>query len=260
MTRKIVITSGKGGVGKTTVTANVGYCLSKLGFRVCLCDLDFGLNNLDVVTSVENLIVFDLIDVIENRCRAKQALIQSPIAENLFVLPCNHSLAKSTVGAQNVKAVLEGLSVGFDYILIDCPAGIDVGFHRAVASADEAILVTTPNISSLRDADKVLTILKSYKLSSVKVVVNRMRGDLTAVGSAFSGEEIESALKTEIIGIIPEDDVLFQGINENQKINSGKAFKLLANNVVKKENRLYDYSSKYSGVLGSLRRELKKLL
>ena len=160
MAKCIVITSGKGGVGKTTVTANLGFRLASLGKRVCITDADFGLNNLDVVTGVENLVVYDVVDCIEGKCRAKQALIQSPVNKNLYILPAVHSFFKGEVSSENLKELIDGLSPSFDYILIDCPAGIDVGFRRAVSVCSEALVVTSSQLSSLRDADKVLAILR----------------------------------------------------------------------------------------------------
>ena len=158
MARKIVVTSGKGGVGKTTVASSLAVALAKKGERVVLCDADLGLNNVDVVTGVENLVTYDLVDVIEGRCRAKQALVLHPDIPNLHILTSSHSMPERYVSPQPFKLVLDALSPQFDYILIDCPAGIDEGFHRAVAAANEAIVVTTPHISALRDADKVITL------------------------------------------------------------------------------------------------------
>ena len=158
MAKKIVITSGKGGVGKTTVTANLGLTLAKNGYRVMLIDGDMGLNNLDVITLVDDLIVYDLIDVLNGKCRAKQALIQSPVSKNLYVMPCIHSLSQTEITSSRLKTEIDNLDNLFDYILIDCPAGIELGFHRAVSLADESIVVVTPNVASVRDADKVITI------------------------------------------------------------------------------------------------------
>jgi len=166
MARKIVITSGKGGVGKTTICANLGVKLANLGFKVALIDTDIGLNNLDVVMGVESKIVFDIADVISARCRVKQALIQDDRYPTLYVLPSAHLDSKNLITGPQVKNVVEMLSPSFDYILIDCPAGLDNGFHRAVFCANEALIVVTPHISSIRDVDKILLILSSYKLHS----------------------------------------------------------------------------------------------
>lgn len=178
MARKIVLTSGKGGVGKTTICANLGVALARLGKRVCLVDVDIGLNNLDVVTGVENKIVFDLVDVIQNKCRIKQALVQDLNQPNLFIMPSAHSYNKSQVTAENVKRVIDGLNDYFDFVLIDCPAGIDEPFERAVCGADEAIVVVTPHLSSLRDADKVLLMLGNFNIKDYSIVINRVRGDM----------------------------------------------------------------------------------
>lgn len=259
MTKKIVITSGKGGVGKTTITANLGYQLAKKGKRVLLVDCDFGLNNLDVVCYIEDKIVFDLIDVLENKCRIKQAVIESPINPNLFIIPCTHSAIKSTVSSQALKLSLESLEDSFDYILLDCPAGIDAGFHRAVSIATEAIIVTTPLMTSIRDADKVTSILKSYKLPT-RAVINRMRGDLVLSGQMYSKEDISNILKVDVIGIVPDSDVVINGIVDVQTAHSYKAFSLLASAVIKGNGKIYDYLSKYTGFFGSIRKELKKRL
>ncbi len=259
MAKKIVITSGKGGVGKTTVTGNLGYHLAKKGKRVLLVDCDFGLNNLDVVVNIENQIVFDLIDVLENRCRIKQALIESPLNANLFIIPCTHSAVKGSVSSQSLKLSLERLEESFDYILLDCPAGIDVGFHRAVSIASEALIVTTPHITSIRDADKVTSILKSYKLPTY-AVINRMRGDLVLNGQMYSKEDISNILKVDVLGIIPDDDFLFGGVVELSYSTPYKAFSLLAQSLIKGKGKVYDYLSKYTGFFGSIRKELKKRL
>lgn len=260
MTRKIVITSGKGGVGKTSITANLGYRLALGGKRVCVCDADFGLNNLDVVTGVENLVVYDVVDCIEGRCRPKQALIQSPSHKNLYVLPSVHTFAKERVSPENLKELIEGLSVGFDFVLVDCPAGIGGGFHKAVSACDEAIVVTTSQISSLRDADKVLSILRSYKLSEIGIVVNMIRGDLVADKLALTPEKIEGLLKTEVIGVIPADDrVMLKNAGDlPPECEAFKAFKTLCSNVVNKKNKIYDYTANYVGFFGSIRRGLKR--
>ncbi len=257
MAEKIVITSGKGGVGKTTFTINLGLALAKKGKRVVLLDFDFGLNNLDVVSNVEHLVVFDLIDVLNNRCRTKQALIKSPYNENLFVLPTSHSLNKE-IENQNFKDVIEDLDVLFDYVLIDCPAGIDKGFHRAVSNSDSAIVVTTAHLSSIRDADKVLSILKSYKLRRTFIVVNRYRGDLALQGVMFSLIDIENTLNEDVIGVIPEDDNFINGVVDVPDLECVKAYKIICDNLLKNERKIYDCFKKYKGFFGSIRKELKK--
>jgi septum site-determining protein MinD len=253
MARKIVVTSGKGGVGKTTVAANLGAQLSRRGERVILCDADFGLNNMDVATGVENLVVYDIVDVIEGRCRAKQALIRHPEFGNLYILASNHSAPERYISPQAVRLVLDALSPQFDFILIDCPAGIDEGFHRAVATADEAIVVTTPHISAIRDADKVITLLKSYEPQCVSVVVNRVRGDMLLSGKILSPKEIEEILNTPVLGILPENDDIYL----NNLSDKTRAFRLLAYNLLNDKKRMYDVTRKYTGLIGNFRRMLR---
>ncbi len=260
MSRKIVITSGKGGVGKTTITAGLGVMLANLGYRVVLADIDFGLNNLDVVMGVENKMVFDMLDVLEGRCRIKQALIQHQTKKNLFVLPSNKLQNSYSLSGASIKLMIEGLGNVFDFVLLDCPAGIDVGFHRAVSVADEAIIVTTPSLTSLRDADKVIGILKSYKMQKMSLIVNRARGDLMMGNKMMFPEDIQDMLKTDLIGIVPEEDSVFlsSGYELPKKSQSYLALKLTAQNVVNGGKKLYDVTGKYSGFFGSIRRSLKK--
>ena len=256
MARKIVVTSGKGGVGKTTIAECLSAQLAKRGQRVVLCDADLGLNNVDVATGVEQLATYDLVDVIEGRCRAKQALVRHPDFVNLHILTSSHSTPERYISPQAMKVVLDALAPQFDYAIIDCPAGIDEGFHRAVAVANEAIIVTTPHISALRDADKVITLLKSYAITSVKLVVNKVRGDLLASGQSLTPTEISALLKTPILGVIPED----YGIYGGDLADLHPAFKTLASNLATGRDKLYDTSRKYTGVVGSIRRFLKRSL
>ena len=260
MARKIVVTSGKGGVGKTTVTANLGYALASMGHRVVLCDIDFGLNNLDVVLGVESKVVYDIFDVFDGRCRVKQALVQCCNMRNLCVLASGGVSSNSILTGQNIKLIVENISPLFDYIIFDCPAGIDVGFHRAVSCADEAIIVATPNIPSLRDADKVVSILNSYKLDKVGLVINRARGDLMVNDKMMLPGEIQALLRTELVGVLPEEDTVFLSIGYGLPLHSDskKAYKILANNIHKGTNKIYDVMGKYSGFFGSIRRGIKR--
>ena len=260
MARKIVITSGKGGVGKTTITANLGTYLSMMGARVCLIDVDFGLNNLDVVMGVEDRVVYDILDVLDGRCRIKQALVQDKNFKNLYVLSSNSIKSSTNLTGQNVKLLISSLSGIFDYILLDCPAGIDVGFHRAVSCADEGIVVVSPNLTSVREADKVISILKSYNLNSLNIIINRIRGDLVLSGDMYSAEDIENTLKIQLIGVIPEDDKVLDGLVELPFTEIYKSFKLLEQNVILKTYKSYNYLKKYTGFWGSIRKELKKRL
>lgn len=208
MARKIVVTSGKGGVGKTTVCCNLGVQLARRGYSVIVCDLDFGLNNVDVVLGVENLGAYDVVDAVEGRCRARQALVKHPRYPTLYSLASNR-ISERYVSPQAVRLVLETLAPRFDYILIDSPAGIDEGFHRAASCAEEALLVTTPHISAMRDADRVAGILKSYRFSDIGLAVNLVRRDMARKGEILSAEEISAALRLPVRAVIPEEDVFF---------------------------------------------------
>ena len=260
MARKIVITSGKGGVGKTTICANLGNFIAWAGYKVVLMDLDIGLNNLDVTMGVENKVVFDIFDVINNRCRARQALIQDIQNPYLYIMPSNHSNSKLTKG--ELEKIVQELDEFFDYILIDCPAGIEDGFHRAIAIAEEAIVVVTPHISSVRDADKVLSLVKNYGLENISCIINRVRGDLILNRETLSVEDIYELLKTRILGVVPEDDDLIAGVDfykiykHQSKIN--RAFTLLCENVVDGTSKIYDCTSSYRGFFGLVKRKIKR--
>lgn len=259
MARRIVITSGKGGVGKTTVSARLGMKLASLGFRVVVVDMDIGLNNLDVVMGIEQRVDFDILDVICGNCRLKQALVQDQKYPSLYVLASTHAYDDVFINKEQIKDVVEKLAQTFDYILLDCPAGVDEGFRRAVASADEAIVVVTPHISSVRDADKVLSILSGSELLGKYLVINRVRGDFEATMETLSIEEIVRFLKAKLIGVVPEDD----GITKGDEIAySGReldrAMTLLAENLHNGSKKIYDVAKKYRGFWGALRRNIKK--
>ncbi len=259
MGRKIVVTSGKGGVGKSTLTANLGRTLSELGQKVVLIDVDFGLNNLDVILGVENKIVYDIVDVIDGRCRIKQALVEGDAGKNLFILSSGKNISPNITG-QNLKLVVESINYFFDYIIIDCPAGVDLGFHRAVSIADEAIVLATPGLPSLRDADKVVSILKSYKMDKIGLVINRARGDLIINKKMMTPTDIESLLGVELLGVLPEEDAVFLSCGGRLPNNcsSKKAYKILANNLHKNSKKIYDTTNKYTGFFGSIRRSIKR--
>ncbi len=228
--RKIVVTSGKGGVGKTTVTASLGRKLSSLGYSVVLVDGDVGLNNLDVVVGIENRIVYDIGDVMSGRCRISQAFVDDKESK-LKVLPSSKCMPE--MSAQAFRGIIDGIRA--DFVLIDCPAGIESGFHRAVSSANEAVVVTTPSASAIRDADKVLNLLASYPLFDVSLVVNRVRYDMVGRGEMLSANEIGNLLHIPPSGAIPEDDTitLYQQLGKVPDFAlSDKAFARLAENIV----------------------------
>ena len=262
MPRRIVVTSGKGGVGKTTVVANLGVKLAEMGQRVVLIDSDLGLNNLDVIMGVENKVVYDIIDVVEGRCPVKRALVAVDGNPNLFVMPSAHSYDKSYISGQNLRVVTERLSETFDYVIVDCPAGIEMGFHRAVASSSEAIVVTTPDISSLHDANKVIKMLGSYDMHITGLVINQVRGDLMVTSDMMNVEDIVSLLEVIPVGILPSDDVVGIHSSVGIPITSGNniydAIGVMANNIHFGENKLYDCTKRYKGFFGKIRRDVKR--
>ena len=182
MSEVIVITSGKGGVGKTTTTANIGTGLAKMGKKVVMIDTDIGLRNLDVVMGLENRIVYNLVDVIEGNCRIKQAMIKDKRYSNLFLLPSAQTRDKSSVSPEQMKKLVDELREEFDYILLDCPAGIEQGFKNAISGADRALIVTTPEVSAIRDADRIIGLLEANDLKRIDLVINRIRMDMVKRG------------------------------------------------------------------------------
>lgn len=261
MARKIVLTSGKGGVGKTTVCANLGINLAKLGFRVVIIDVDIGLNNLDVVMGIEDRVVFDITDVVMGKCRAKQALVQDKKVSSLYIMPSAHAYNKVNILGEHIKNVLSMLDASFDYILIDCPAGVEAGFHRAVFPANEALIVVTPHISSIRDANKVVNLLDEYNIESKGLIINRMRGDLLLDGQLLNIENIVKALNLPLLGVIPEDDEIGSSCSVGGRMQSGesaRAFTLLSENIHNGSKKIFDCTYKYRGLMGYLRRNIKK--
>jgi septum site-determining protein MinD len=251
MGRRIVVTSGKGGVGKTTVVANLGIALALGGVSVVLVDGDIGLNNLDVALSAENRIIYDIGDVVAKKCRLKQALIRDENLDNLYLLPSAKLLPQDSISAQAFCAVINELDKDFDYVIIDCPAGIEQGFHRAVLPAREALVVTTPHISAVRDADKVLGLLTTYNIKEIGLIVNRVRGDLVIKEEAMSAREIAELLHTPLRGAIPEDDKLgFSGtFAETGSERCYNAYKMLAEAVACKGGKVYDCERPFQGLI-----------
>ncbi len=258
MTRRIVITSGKGGVGKTTICANLGVRLAKRGKRVVMLDADVGLNNLDVLMGVENKVVYDVFDVIAGKCRIKQALIEDMFIPNLFILPSTHTFGDSKLLSAQFKTLVESLK-GFDYVLIDCPAGISGGFHRAVSMADEAYVVVNPGISSLRDADKVLTLLSSYKLKQVGLVINRIRGDLVLSREMMGVEDICRIMRKTPIAVIPESDDIALSASCGSFADTTGVFSLFAENVETGSKKIIDCTAKYRGFFGRARAQRRRI-
>ena len=239
MSEVIVITSGKGGVGKTTTTANVGTGLAKLDKKVVLIDTDIGLRNLDVVMGLENRIVYNLVDVVEGTCRYKQALIKDKTYPNLFLLPSAQTKDKTSVTPEQMKKLVEELKKEFDYIILDCPAGIEQGFQNAVAGASEAIVVTTPEMSAVRDADRIIGLLEAKEeIKSYKLLLNRVRPNLIESKDMMSVDDVVDILSAELIGIIPEDTGIITSTNKgepivnDEKSLAGKAYNNVARRII----------------------------
>ena len=202
----IVITSGKGGVGKTTTSANLGTGLALLGNSVVVVDADIGLRNLDVVMGLENRIVYDIVDVVEKNCRLKQALIRDKRFEKLYLLPAAQTKDKTAVSPEQMLELVNDLKKEFDYIIIDSPAGIEQGFQNSIAGADLAVIVTTPEISAVRDADRVIGILESKGLYNPKLIINRIRQEMVKRGDMMNIDDIIDILAIELLGIVPDDE------------------------------------------------------
>ena len=218
MSEIIVITSGKGGVGKTTTSANVGTGLVILGKKVVLIDTDIGLRNLDVVMGLENRIVYNLVDVVEGNCRMKQALIKDKRYPNLFLLPSAQTRDKTSVNPGQMVKLVDDLREEFDYVLLDCPAGIEQGFQNAIAGADRALVVTTPEVSAIRDADRIIGLLEASGMKTIDLVVNRIRMDMVRRGDMMSLDDVMDILAIDIIGAVPDDEDIVISTNQGEPL------------------------------------------
>lgn len=214
----IVITSGKGGVGKTTTTANIGVGLARLGKRVVVIDTDLGLRNLDVVMGLENRIVYNLVDVIAGNCRMKQALIKDKRYDDLFLLPSAQTKDKTSVSPEQMKKLTSELSESFDYVLLDCPAGIEQGFRNAIAGADRALVVTTPEVSAIRDADRIIGLLEANELQKTELIVNRLRMDMVKRGDMMSVDDVCDILAIPLLGAVPDDEHIVISTNQGEPL------------------------------------------
>lgn len=211
-----VITSGKGGVGKTTTTANIGTSLAMQGYRVVLVDADIGLRNLDVVLGLENRIVYDLVDLAHGRCRMRQALIRDRRLENLYLLPAAQTKDKTAVNPEQMKELCEKLKLESDFILMDCPAGIEQGFRNAVAGADKAIVVTTPEVAAVRDADRIIGLLEASEIKDPLLVLNRIRPKMVRMGDMLDVEDVIEHLAIDMLGVVPDDESIIISTNKGE--------------------------------------------
>ncbi len=236
----IVITSGKGGVGKTTTTANVGTGLAMLGKKVVLIDTDIGLRNLDVVMGLENRIVYNLVDVVENNCRITQALIKDKRYPNLYLLPSAQTKDKTAVSPEQMKKLADELREEFDYILMDCPAGIEQGFKNAIAGADRALVVTTPEVSAVRDADRIIGLLEANEIHHTHLIVNRLRVDMVKSKNMMSSDDVVEILAVDLIGVVPDDENIVISTNNGEPLVgseclAGQAYMNICNRLLGQE-------------------------
>ena len=254
----IVITSGKGGVGKTTTTANIGTALASIGKRVVVVDGDTGLRNLDVLMGLENRIVYTLIDAIEGRCRLKQALIKDKRFSNLCLLPTAQTKDKDDISTSDMLKIVNELKEEFDYVLIDSPAGIEQGFENAVIGADRAVVVVNPEITSVRDADRVIGKLDAKGLEDHAVIVNRLNYEMTKKGDMLDVSYIIETLSVKLLGVVPDDKNITVSTNKGEPIvleegsKAGQAFKNIANRINGEDVPLLDLSTESVGFLGSI--------
>lgn len=218
MSEVIVVTSGKGGVGKTTSTANIGTGLARMDKKVVLIDTDIGLRNLDVVMGLENRIVYNLVDVVEGSCRVKQALIRDKRNPGLYLMPSAQTRDKSAVTPGQMIKVIDHLKEQFDYIILDCPAGIEQGFQNAIAGADRALVVTTPEVSAIRDADRIIGLLEANGFQKMDLIINRLRMDMVRRGDMMSASDVVDILAVPLIGIIPDDENVVVSTNQGEPL------------------------------------------
>lgn len=242
----LVITSGKGGVGKTTTSANLGTGLAMLGQSVVIIDADIGLRNLDVVMGLENRIVYDIVDVVEKNCRLKQALIKDKRYEKLYLLPAAQTKDKSAIEPEQMLELVNELKKEHDFVIVDSPAGIEQGFQNSIAGSDMAIIVTTPEISAVRDADRVIGILEAKGLHNPKVIINRIRPEMVKRGDMMSIEDIIDILAIDLLGIVPDDEAIVVSTNKgepvviDEKARAGKAYRNITKRLMGEEVELLD--------------------
>lgn len=218
MSQVIVVTSGKGGVGKTAFSANIGAGLAKLGHKVVLLDADIGLRNLDIALGLENRVVYDLVDVINNECSLETAMLKEKHFANLFLLPASQMRERDVVSAEQLQELCESLKEDFEYIIVDCPTGIDNGFKNAIRCADRAIVVTTPEAAAIRDADRVIGILENYGITDCALAINRIYPELVKNGEMPGIDSIISKLNIDLIGVIPEDTEVIVTANKGEPV------------------------------------------
>lgn len=256
--KSIVVTSGKGGVGKTTTSANIGTGLAALNYSVVIVDADIGLRNLDVVMGLENRIVYDIVDVVEKNCKLKQALIRDKRHEKLFLLPAAQTKDKTAVSPEQMVELIGNLKKEFDYIIIDSPAGIEQGFQYSVAGADEALIVTTPEISAVRDADRVIGILEAKEIHNPRLIINRIRPEMVKRGDMMNIDDILDILAIDLLGIVPDDESIVISTNKgepvvtDEKAKSGQAYRNITKRITGEEVELLNLDADEEGKLSKI--------
>ncbi|MCL2573638.1 MAG: septum site-determining protein MinD [Defluviitaleaceae bacterium] len=256
----IVVTSGKGGVGKTTTSANIGCGLAIAGKNVVLIDADIGLRNLDVVMGLENRIVYDLVDVVEGKCRLKQALIKDKRYPTMFLLAAAQTKDKSAVSPEQMMKLCETLREEYDYIIIDCPAGIEQGFKNAIAGADRAVVVATPEVSSVRDADRIVGLLEASEIKNIRLILNRLRPDMIRRGEMMTIEDVTDILAIDVLGLVPDDESIVVSTNKGEPAvadnnsRAGQAFRNITQRIMGNEVPFMDLEE-----TGGLMNWLKKI-
>jgi septum site-determining protein MinD len=230
----VTITSGKGGVGKTTTAANIGVALARINQRVVMIDADIGLRNLDIVMGLENRIVYDLVDVVEGRCKLRQAMIKHKQFPELYLIPAAQTRDKTAVSPADMVQIADQLRPEYDFVIIDCPAGIERGFRNAIAPADEVLIITNPEVSAVRDADRIIGLLEAENKNPAKLVINRVKGDMVRKGEMLSPEDVTDILAIKIIGIVPEDEAVISSSNAGMPLamvensRAGQAYRDIA--------------------------------
>jgi septum site-determining protein MinD len=258
----ITITSGKGGVGKTTATANLGAALADIGLRVACIDADIGLRNLDVVMGLENRIVYDLVDVVEGRCKLRQAMIRDKHLETLFLIPAAQTRDKTAISPQDMIRLTDEMRPDFDWVLIDSPAGIERGFRNAIASADDVLIITNPEVSAVRDADRIIGLIEAEEKGPGMLVLNRVKPEMVRRGDMLATEDILDVLAIELIGIIPEDESVIVASNRgtaaalDPRSKAGEAFRNIARRLNGEQVPFQDLEAQ-DGFLGRISRLIR---
>ncbi|MEC4985989.1 MAG: septum site-determining protein MinD [Oscillatoria sp. PMC 1068.18] len=237
MSRIIVITSGKGGVGKTTVTANLGAAIALQGRKVALVDADFGLRNLDLLLGLENRIVYTAVEVMARECRLEQALVKDKRLNGLVLLPAAQNRNKESITPEQMKLLVNALTKRYEYVIVDCPAGIEMGFRNAIAAASEAIIVTTPEVAAVRDADRVVGLLEAHGIKQINLIVNRLKPEMVQLHDMMSVEDVLEILAIPLLGIVPDDERIIVSSNRGEPLvlNSDTSLPAIAfNNIARR--------------------------